>query len=73
MEEKVVLNVKYPIVNCYPATSNALAILQNYEEVEGWIFNNFIQMFSTDLYTIVLAFPSLGSSCIPEQVPHFLK
>lgn len=52
MEEKVVLNVKYPIVNCYPATSNALAILQNYEEVEGWIFNNFIQMFSTDLYTI---------------------
>ena len=47
-----ILDVEYPIVNCYPSTSNALAILQTHSEMEGWIYCNFIQLFNTDEYTI---------------------
>lgn len=49
---KKILDVKYPIVDCYPSTGHALAILQCHDEMEGWILSNFIQLFGTDEYTI---------------------
>ncbi len=49
---KKILDVKYPIVDCYPSTGHALAILQCHDEMEGWILSNFVQLFGTDEYTI---------------------
>lgn len=44
MKEKV-LPISYPIVDCYPATSGAMAILQTREELSDWFLNSFIQLF----------------------------
>lgn len=52
IKSKNILSVTYPMVNCYPSTSNALSILQSYPSTKKWLMCNFIQLFGTDEDTI---------------------
>ena len=40
-----VLSVKEPMVNCYRATSDAVAILYTNKKNYPWLLSNFIQLF----------------------------
>lgn len=47
-KEKVILQVKYPIITSYTSDAHMLAILSNYSYTEGWIFNNFVNLWGEE-------------------------
>jgi len=45
---KVILPVTYPMITSYTHYANLLSILCNKKETEGWIYNNFINLWGTE-------------------------
>lgn len=51
------------IASCYPAMGVGLGILQSHQEMDEWVYNHFLQIFSTDEQTI--DFYDFNVSCCP--------
>ncbi len=46
MDNVKCLDISMPWISGYPETGHLLAILQGHEEIYGWLFCNYIQLFS---------------------------
>lgn len=70
--DKVVLQVKYPMITSFTTDAHMLAILNNYPITEEWIFNNYINLWGEKLDDIdEQLYIRFGSWFIRKSCPYF--